>query len=308
MERSLWFDPSIFKQKILSTTHGGTELVVVDGRFNRIPLTKRWVGWFLSDVEPNYSWNLVLHHLRKEWEAIQEIDPKNFDLLKNNLETALKISDEYQQNPLLKFLSGWSDSYEIDTEWIKDALAKVSAAEEAYRLQKEKQGIVRNLINSFSVKDIEAPGIFRVSSPKAEVEKWSKALLDSPNADISELSPLLRATLLKNFLKKLVLFRNDQNFIAAGDTEVTSWERLNRLMLAVQNLPEDNRQILQMVLPLLKKVADFKENNINSKNLGVCMGQDMLSLEEEDDLKKLAYSNEALSLLIENQEKILSKG
>ncbi len=307
MEQSIWLIPSFFKQNNLSTSHGGTELKLTEGRFSRIPFKTRWLGWFLSDIEPNYSWKLVMNQLQKQFERlpIESLDLKSLECVRQNLQKTLEISKEYQKMFLLNVLSRFSDDYFIDTEWVEKGIASIDEQIEKTTLQMKKKEIITNLINSFSQEDIEVPGIFRVSSSKADVERWSKALLNNPKGDISTLNPLLRATLLKSFLKKLVLFKQDENFIAAGNTEENQWERLNRLMLAVQNLPEDNRQILQVVLPLLKKVADYKENNINAKNLGICMGQDMLSLEDDDDLKHLSYSNEALSLLIENQEKVL---
>jgi hypothetical protein len=307
MEPSIWLAPFLFKDQTIATVNQGRDLFLTQGRFDRIPFRTRWVGWFLSDVEPNYSWKLILDLLKKSWQrlSLESLDIKILKCVGDNLKKALEITQNYEKLLIISVLSKFSENFVLETDWIEEGLKQVDTEIEAKVLKMKKKEIVTHLISSFSKEDIEVPGIFRLSSPKADVEVWSKKLLNDPDCDLTSLSPLLRATLLKWFLKKLVLFKKDENFIAAGNTEENQWERLNRLMLAVQNLPEDNRQILEMVLPLLRKVADYKQNNINAKNLGVCMGQDMLSLEEDDDLNQLAYSNEAFSLLIENQEKIL---
>ncbi len=84
-------------------------------------------------------------------------------------------------------------------------------------------------------------------------------------------------------------------------------ERSDEIHRLVDQLPEPNKRMLEVLLGHLEKVADNSERNMmNVSNLGVCFGPTLLRAEEETvaAIMDIKFANVVVEILIEIWRKV----
>ncbi len=92
--------------------------------------------------------------------------------------------------------------------------------------------------------------------------------------------------------------------------ELDSYEdRVNEIHRLVDQLPEPNKRMLELLLHHLENVAERCDRNMmNVSNLGVCFGPTLLRAEEETvaAIMDIKFANVVVEILIENWRKFLT--
>ena len=139
----------------------------------------------------------------------------------------------------------------------------------------------QNMLKELLAKGPFSVGIFRKSA-NARVCKEFRAKLESdPNTDVSDVPVNVIASVFKEFLRSLpdcvLQSQLYGQWIDAINT-TNNLERRQRIQRLLEALPEANRELLRYFLCALWHIAQKSSlNKMCSQNLGVCVGQSLLS-------------------------------
>eukprot|EP00123_Amoebidium_parasiticum_P010374 comp20063_c0_seq1/m.24670 comp20063_c0_seq1/g.24670 ORF comp20063_c0_seq1/g.24670 comp20063_c0_seq1/m.24670 type:complete len:759 (-) comp20063_c0_seq1:518-2794(-) len=160
--------------------------------------------------------------------------------------------------------------------------------------------------------NLDAEGIYRVPGGKARVERALETYMKNPSTGLTMLKeecdvPTL-ASVLKLYLRELpdplMTHAKYDAFFQASKIEDQD-ERAMAVLELIDDLPPDNRRLLQILCQHLTKVAARAEHNkMQAANLGVCLAPSILRAKIEDmsDIYNMKYLNGILTMLIEQYD------
>jgi len=176
---------------------------------------------------------------------------------------------------------------------------------------------VRRCIEVLESRGLEEQGLYRVVGVSSKVSKLLTMGLDRRKADKlgalddpyeweSKTITSSLKTYLRNLPEPLMTFRYHNGFIAAAKQEARAL-RVNDVHTLVHRLPQQNREMLEIIIKHLQNVAAKSDKNLMTvSNLGVCFGPTLLRPEEETvaTILDIKFCNVVVEILIENYEKI----
>ncbi|XP_021925419.1 rho GTPase-activating protein 26 isoform X3 [Zootermopsis nevadensis] len=176
---------------------------------------------------------------------------------------------------------------------------------------------VKRCIEVLENRGLEEQGLYRVVGVSSKVSKLLSMGLDRRKADkLSALDDHFEwesktitsslKTYLRNLPEPLMTFRYHNGFIAAAKQETRAL-RVHDVHTLVHRLPQQNRDMLDIIIKHLQNVAAKSDKNLMTvSNLGVCFGPTLLRPEEETvaAIMDIKFCNVVVEILIENYEKI----
>ncbi|XP_069680472.1 rho GTPase-activating protein Graf isoform X5 [Periplaneta americana] len=176
---------------------------------------------------------------------------------------------------------------------------------------------VKRCIEVLENRGLEEQGLYRVVGVSSKVSKLLTMGLDRRKADKmnaledqfeweSKTITSALKTYLRNLPEPLMTFRYHNGFIAAAKQETRAL-RVNDVHTLVHRLPQQNRDMLDIIIKHLQNVAAKSDKNLMTvSNLGVCFGPTLLRPEEETvaAIMDIKFCNVVVEILIENYEKI----
>nr|CAD7463418.1 unnamed protein product [Timema tahoe] len=178
-------------------------------------------------------------------------------------------------------------------------------------------GFVNRCIEVLESRGLEEQGLYRVAGVSSKVTKLVSMGLDRRKSDKmtmlddsyewdSKTITSALKTYLRNLPEPLMTFRYHNGFIAAAKLESRS-QRVNDVHTLIHRLPQQNMEVLDILLRHLNNVASKSDRNLMTvSNLGVCFGPTLLRPEEETvaAIMDIKFCNIVVEILIENYDKI----
>jgi len=176
---------------------------------------------------------------------------------------------------------------------------------------------VTRCFNTLEGRGLEDQGLYRVVGVTSKVNRLLTLGLDRKKCDKlnfedpTEVETKTVTSAIKTFLRNLpepiMTYKLHAKFIAAAKLE-TYEARVSEVQSLVDQLPEPNKRMLELLLRHLEKVAkNAKANMMSVSNLGVCFGPTLLRNEEETvaAIMDIKFGNVVVEILIENWRQIL---
>ncbi|KAJ7403407.1 Rho GTPase-activating protein 42 [Pitangus sulphuratus] len=178
--------------------------------------------------------------------------------------------------------------------------------------------IIKKCIHAVETRGINEQGLYRIVGVNSRVQKLLSILMDPKTAtetdteicaewEIKTITSALK-TYLRMLPGPLMMYQFQRSFIKAAKLE-NQESRVSEIHNLVHRLPEKNRQMLQLLMNHLAKVADnHKQNLMTVANLGVVFGPTLLRPQEETvaAIMDIKFQNIVIEILIENHEKIFN--
>ncbi|XP_076319372.1 rho GTPase-activating protein 26-like isoform X2 [Tachypleus tridentatus] len=194
-------------------------------------------------------------------------------------------------------------------------LGKVTKQED-YILDEVGFSFVKKCIEVVEKRGLQDQGIYRVVGVNSKVVRLSKLALDKKRSgninldDPEEWEVKTITSALKNYFRNLteplMTYKLHNLFINAAKQE-NKGQRVNDIHLLVYNLPKTNKDMLELLISHLYRVAQHSDKNLMTvSNLGVCFGPTLLRPEEETvaSIMDIKFGNIVVEILIENCDKI----
>lgn len=176
--------------------------------------------------------------------------------------------------------------------------------------------VVKNCINIIELRGINDQGLYRVVGVSSKVQRLLNLLMDVKagcDVDLSaagewEVKTITSALklYLRSLPEPLMTYELHEKFInlaKSGSPE----SRVNAIHFLVYQLPEKNREMLDLLIKHLAYVSSHaKKNLMTVANLGVVFGPTLMRPQEETvaGIMDLKFQNIVVEILIENHEKI----
>ncbi|XP_050770218.1 T-cell activation Rho GTPase-activating protein-like [Gymnogyps californianus] len=131
-------------------------------------------------------------------------------------------------------------------------------------------------------------GIFRRAASATAFRELREALDCGAHVDLGSQPALLLAVILKDFLRsipaKLLVSHLYEDWMAAMQ-KASKEEKMEELKAVAEKLPAANLLLLQRLLSLLQRIGhNASTSRMTSSNLAVCLGPNLLSPPNEDQL------------------------
>uniref|UniRef100_A0A8R1YCM9 Rho GTPase-activating protein 26 n=1 Tax=Pristionchus pacificus TaxID=54126 RepID=A0A8R1YCM9_PRIPA len=165
------------------------------------------------------------------------------------------------------------------------------------------QGIYRNCGVNSKVKKMMGVGLER-----RKVNE-SKSWMDESEWETKTVSSAFK-TYLRNLPEPLMTFDLHSYFISAAKMDDRK-ERVEHIHYYVYRLPKEHKEMLEMVIRHLRRVADSSEENLMTVgNLGVCFGPTLLRPREETvaAIMDIKFCNVVVEVLIAHSDEIFDNG
>eukprot|EP00095_Tigriopus_kingsejongensis_P011468 maker-scaffold582_size130280-snap-gene-0.26 protein:Tk11468 transcript:maker-scaffold582_size130280-snap-gene-0.26-mRNA-1 annotation:"hypothetical protein DAPPUDRAFT_321304" len=163
----------------------------------------------------------------------------------------------------------------------------------------EEQGLYRVVGVSSKVTKLLTMGLDRRKSEKLNLE-------DKMDWESKTITSAIK-TFFRNLPEPIMSYRFHSTFIAAAKLD-TYEERVSEVQRLVEQLPEPNKRMLELLLDHLEKVGNKSPINMMTvSNLGVCFGPTLLRAEEETvaAIMDIKFGNVVVEILVENWRQIL---
>ncbi|NP_001079992.1 oligophrenin 1 L homeolog [Xenopus laevis] len=176
---------------------------------------------------------------------------------------------------------------------------------------------VRKCINAVEATGIASEGVYRTVGSNIQVQKLLNAFFDSKcpgNVDLqsSEWDIKTVTSSLKFYLRNLsepvMTYKLHRDLVLAAKSENLDY-RLGAIHCLVYRLPENHREMLELIIRHLSRVCEFsKENLMSPSNMGVIFGPTLMRAQEDTvaAMMNIKFQNIVVELLIENCKKIFS--
>ncbi|KAK9497831.1 hypothetical protein O3M35_003747 [Rhynocoris fuscipes] len=175
---------------------------------------------------------------------------------------------------------------------------------------------VSKCIDVLESRGLEEQGLYRVVGVSSKVSKllsmgldrrkWDKLNMDDSTEWESKTITSALKTYLRNLPEPLLTYRYHSSFISAAKQE-TSAERVNDVHTLVYRIPQQNINLLDILIKHLTHVVAHSDKNLMTvSNLGVCFGPTLLRPEEETvaAIMDIKFCNVVVEILIEHYDKI----
>uniref|UniRef100_A0A8C1PYW7 Rho GTPase-activating protein 26 n=1 Tax=Cyprinus carpio TaxID=7962 RepID=A0A8C1PYW7_CYPCA len=181
--------------------------------------------------------------------------------------------------------------------------------------------IVKKFIYAIETRGIDEQGLYRIVGVSSRVQKLLSLAMDPKTcADVElnstewEIKTITSA--IKHYLRyhpEMCLFSFATTYSLASSISVfleldNPEARVAEIHSTVHRLPEKNRQMLELLMKHLAKVASHHQQNLMTvANLGVVFGPTLLRPQEETvaAIMDIKFQNIVIEILIENHERLL---
>lgn len=161
-----------------------------------------------------------------------------------------------------------------------------------------------------SIKGHVNEGIFRKSSRKMRIESLEKAICNSPlNVNLRDYTNYEIADVIKRYISNIEgtiftvryvylfsnLLSNDNlekysRMISRKRNHINSF--FNLAQFAILSLPDENRDVLQIILEMLKSISNHSDiNGMTIDNLAICITPSLFQLNFDSNLPKFDKKN-----------------
>ncbi|KAM4663219.1 oligophrenin-1 isoform 2-T2 [Discoglossus pictus] len=176
---------------------------------------------------------------------------------------------------------------------------------------------VRKCINAVEMTGITSEGVYRTVGSNIQVQKLLNAFFDpkcpgnvdlqSSDCDIKTVTSSLKFY-LRNLSEPVMTYKLHRDLVSASKSENLDY-RLGAIHCLVYRLPENHRNMLELIIRHLSRVCEYsKENLMSPSNMGVIFGPTLMRAQEDTvaAMMNIKFQNIVVELLIEHCEKIFS--
>ncbi|XP_059382804.1 rho GTPase-activating protein 26-like isoform X3 [Carassius carassius] len=175
--------------------------------------------------------------------------------------------------------------------------------------------IVKKFIYAIETRGIDEQGLYRIVGVSSRVQKLLSLAMDPKTCadvelDSTEWEIKTITSAIKHYLRMLpaplMTYQYQRSFIKAAKLDNPE-ARVAEIHSIVHRLPEKNRQMLELLMKHLAKVASHHQQNLMTvANLGVVFGPTLLRPQEETvaAIMDIKFQNIVVEILIENHERI----
>ncbi|XP_056586325.1 rho GTPase-activating protein 26-like isoform X2 [Triplophysa dalaica] len=175
--------------------------------------------------------------------------------------------------------------------------------------------VVKKFIYAVETRGIDEQGLYRIVGVNSRVQKLISMAMDPKTCadvelDSTEWEIKTITSAIKHYLRMLpaplMTYQYQRSFIKAAKLENPE-ARAAEIHTIVHRLPEKNRQMLELLMKHLAKVASHHQQNLMTvANLGVVFGPTLLRPQEETvaAIMDIKFQNIVIEILIENHERI----
>uniref|UniRef100_A0A672R5U1 Rho GTPase-activating protein 26 n=1 Tax=Sinocyclocheilus grahami TaxID=75366 RepID=A0A672R5U1_SINGR len=188
--------------------------------------------------------------------------------------------------------------------------------EPVYTLNRDSQNEYMSKCDSlwFSLTGIDEQGLYRIVGVNSRVQKLLSLAMDPKTCadvelDSTEWEIKTITSAIKHYLRMLpaplMTYQYQRSFIKAAKLDNPE-ARVAEIHSIVHRLPEKNRQMLELLMKHLAKVASHHQQNLMTvANLGVVFGPTLLRPQEETvaAIMDIKFQNIVVEILIENHER-----
>uniref|UniRef100_A0A672R689 Rho GTPase-activating protein 26 n=1 Tax=Sinocyclocheilus grahami TaxID=75366 RepID=A0A672R689_SINGR len=189
--------------------------------------------------------------------------------------------------------------------------------EPVYTLNRDSQNEYMSKCDSlwFSLTGIDEQGLYRIVGVNSRVQKLLSLAMDPKTCadvelDSTEWEIKTITSAIKHYLRMLpaplMTYQYQRSFIKAAKLDNPE-ARVAEIHSIVHRLPEKNRQMLELLMKHLAKVASHHQQNLMTvANLGVVFGPTLLRPQEETvaAIMDIKFQNIVVEILIENHERV----
>ncbi|XP_073680291.1 rho GTPase-activating protein 26-like isoform X1 [Garra rufa] len=175
--------------------------------------------------------------------------------------------------------------------------------------------IIKKFIYAIETRGIDEQGLYRIVGVNSRVQKLLSLAMDPKTCadvelDSTEWEIKTITSAIKHYLRMLpaplMTYQYQRSFIKAAKLDNPE-ARVAEIHSVVHRLPEKNRQMLELLVKHLAKVASHHQQNLMTvANLGVVFGPTLLRPQEETvaAIMDIKFQNIVIEILIENHERI----
>uniref|UniRef100_A0A672R5W5 Rho GTPase-activating protein 26 n=1 Tax=Sinocyclocheilus grahami TaxID=75366 RepID=A0A672R5W5_SINGR len=175
--------------------------------------------------------------------------------------------------------------------------------------------VVKKFIYAIETRGIDEQGLYRIVGVNSRVQKLLSLAMDPKTCadvelDSTEWEIKTITSAIKHYLRMLpaplMTYQYQRSFIKAAKLDNPE-ARVAEIHSIVHRLPEKNRQMLELLMKHLAKVASHHQQNLMTvANLGVVFGPTLLRPQEETvaAIMDIKFQNIVVEILIENHERI----
>uniref|UniRef100_A0A8C2K9S8 Rho GTPase-activating protein 26 n=1 Tax=Cyprinus carpio TaxID=7962 RepID=A0A8C2K9S8_CYPCA len=174
--------------------------------------------------------------------------------------------------------------------------------------------VVKKFIYAIETRGIDEQGLYRIVGVSSRVQKLLSLAMDPKTCadvelDSTEWEIKTITSAIKHYLRMLpaplMTYQYQRSFIIAAKLDNPE-ARVAEIHSIVHRLPEKNRQMLELLMKHLAKVASHHQQNLMTvANLGVVFGPTLLRPQEETvaAIMDIKFQNIVIEILIENHER-----
>ncbi|KAK2873098.1 hypothetical protein Q8A67_022995 [Cirrhinus molitorella] len=175
--------------------------------------------------------------------------------------------------------------------------------------------VIKKFIYAIETRGIDEQGLYRIVGVNSRVQKLLSLAMDPKTCadvelDSTEWEIKTITSAIKHYLRMLpaplMTYQYQRSFIKAAKLDNPE-ARVAEIHSVVHRLPEKNRQMLELLMKHLAKVASHHQQNLMTvANLGVVFGPTLLRPQEETvaAIMDIKFQNIVIEILIENHERI----
>ncbi|XP_050949746.1 rho GTPase-activating protein 26 isoform X2 [Labeo rohita] len=175
--------------------------------------------------------------------------------------------------------------------------------------------VIKKFIYAIETRGIDEQGLYRIVGVSSRVQKLLSLAMDPKTCadvelDSTEWEIKTITSAIKHYLRMLpaplMTYQYQRSFIKAAKLDNPE-ARVAEIHSIVHRLPEKNRQMLELLMKHLAKVASHHQQNLMTvANLGVVFGPTLLRPQEETvaAIMDIKFQNIVIEILIENHERI----
>ncbi|KAM9577350.1 oligophrenin-1 isoform 2-T2 [Trichechus inunguis] len=176
---------------------------------------------------------------------------------------------------------------------------------------------VRKCINVIEAKGIKTEGLYRTVGSNIQVQKLLNAFFDpkcpgdidfhNSDWDIKTITSSLKFY-LRNLSEPVMTYRLHKELVSAAKSDNLDY-RLGAIHSLVYKLPENNREMLELLIRHLVNVCEHSQENLMTpSNMGVIFGPTLMRAQEDTvaAMMNIKFQNIVVEILIEHFDKIYS--
>ncbi|KAG8554083.1 hypothetical protein GDO81_003653 [Engystomops pustulosus] len=174
---------------------------------------------------------------------------------------------------------------------------------------------VRKCINAVEATGISSEGIYRTVGSNIQVQKLLNAFFDvkcpgnvdlqTSDWDIKTITSALKFY-LRNLSEPVMTYKLHRELVSAAKSENLDY-RLGAIHCLVYRLPDNHREMLELIVRHLSRVCEHsKENLMSPSNMGVIFGPTLMRAQEDTvaAMMNIKFQNIVVELLIEHCNKV----